>query len=88
MREIVHVQAGQCGNQIGAKVSFFVASSMELYVFVWAAHPTLHFCLLASAAASCAQRRVTFFFLLLFASLLTKWPSFASFFVVLGGDLG
>ena len=22
MREIVHVQAGQCGNQIGAKVSF------------------------------------------------------------------
>lgn len=21
MREIVHVQAGQCGNQIGAKVS-------------------------------------------------------------------
>eukprot|EP00934_Nitzschia_sp_Nitz4_P009427 Nitzschia sp. Nitz4//scaffold179_size51476//44946//45155//NITZ4_006932-RA/size51476-processed-gene-0.7-mRNA-1//1//CDS//3329539234//9417//frame0 len=29
MREIVHVQAGQCGNQIGAKfweVSFFLAS--------------------------------------------------------------
>ena len=24
MREIVHVQAGQCGNQIGAKVSAFV----------------------------------------------------------------
>lgn len=26
MREIVHIQAGQCGNQIGAKVSvlFFV----------------------------------------------------------------
>ena len=23
MREIVHIQAGQCGNQIGAKVSFF-----------------------------------------------------------------
>lgn len=23
MREIVHVQAGQCGNQIGAKVSRF-----------------------------------------------------------------
>ncbi len=22
MREIVHIQAGQCGNQIGAKVSF------------------------------------------------------------------
>lgn len=24
MREIVHIQAGQCGNQIGAKVSFFL----------------------------------------------------------------
>lgn len=26
MREIVHIQAGQCGNQIGAKVSrrFFI----------------------------------------------------------------
>lgn len=24
MREIVHIQAGQCGNQIGAKVSYFV----------------------------------------------------------------
>lgn len=23
MREIVHIQAGQCGNQIGAKVSNF-----------------------------------------------------------------
>ena len=23
MREIVHIQAGQCGNQIGAKVSFY-----------------------------------------------------------------
>lgn len=23
MREIVHIQAGQCGNQIGAKVSRF-----------------------------------------------------------------
>lgn len=22
MREIVHIQAGQCGNQIGAKVRF------------------------------------------------------------------
>ena len=25
MREIVHMQAGQCGNQIGAKVSGWVA---------------------------------------------------------------
>ena len=24
MREIVHMQAGQCGNQIGAKVSHFI----------------------------------------------------------------
>ena len=23
MREIVHIQAGQCGNQIGAKVNIF-----------------------------------------------------------------
>ena len=23
MREIVHLQAGQCGNQIGAKVRFY-----------------------------------------------------------------
>lgn len=23
MREIVHIQAGQCGNQIGAKVRIF-----------------------------------------------------------------
>ena len=24
MREIVHLQAGQCGNQIGAKVNFYL----------------------------------------------------------------
>jgi len=24
MREIVHLQAGQCGNQIGAKVSLYI----------------------------------------------------------------
>ena len=24
MREIVHIQAGQCGNQIGAKVSYIL----------------------------------------------------------------
>lgn len=24
MREIVHIQAGQCGNQIGAKVSRYI----------------------------------------------------------------
>ena len=26
MREIVHIQAGQCGNQIGAKVSAKIVS--------------------------------------------------------------
>ncbi len=25
MREIVHIQAGQCGNQIGAKVNTFIS---------------------------------------------------------------
>lgn len=30
MREIVHLQAGQCGNQIGAKVSFYY-TSVHLY---------------------------------------------------------
>lgn len=32
MREIVHIQAGQCGNQIGAKVSdtfFFLSRKIE-----------------------------------------------------------
>lgn len=30
MREIVHIQAGQCGNQIGAKVSLFI-----FFLFQW-----------------------------------------------------
>lgn len=30
MREIVHLQAGQCGNQIGAKVSF-ISSTVNKY---------------------------------------------------------
>ena len=29
MREIVHLQAGQCGNQIGAKVRGYQLSSMQ-----------------------------------------------------------
>lgn len=29
MREIVHIQAGQCGNQIGAKVSLII------FLFQW-----------------------------------------------------
>jgi hypothetical protein len=28
MREIVHIQAGQCGNQIGAKVSMKIRPRM------------------------------------------------------------
>ena len=31
MREIVHLQAGQCGNQIGSKVSIL---KVNLYEFV------------------------------------------------------
>jgi len=33
MREIVHLQAGQCGNQIGAKVCSLFLSSAALYLF-------------------------------------------------------
>lgn len=29
MREIVHIQAGQCGNQIGAKVGFNSFKEMQ-----------------------------------------------------------
>lgn len=29
MREIVHLQAGQCGNQIGAKVSYNFGLSVK-----------------------------------------------------------
>jgi len=32
MREIVHIQAGQCGNQIGAKVSFYLSIKNINYV--------------------------------------------------------
>lgn len=34
MREIVHIQAGQCGNQIGAKVciEFFNVALIELKI--------------------------------------------------------
>ena len=31
MREIVHLQAGQCGNQIGAK--FWEVNYIYLYIF-------------------------------------------------------
>lgn len=30
MREIVHIQAGQCGNQIGAKVRIYKLSNSDL----------------------------------------------------------
>ena len=29
MREIIHLQAGQCGNQIGSKVSFNTSNKCE-----------------------------------------------------------
>ena len=34
MREIVHIQAGQCGNQIGSKVcsSFYIQRSFHIAV--------------------------------------------------------
>lgn len=31
MREIVHIQAGQCGNQIGAKVSIILFCFIQLF---------------------------------------------------------
>jgi hypothetical protein len=31
MREIVHMQAGQCGNQIGAKVCFLVSILIQMF---------------------------------------------------------
>ena len=35
MREIVHLQAGQCGNQIGAKVSnTFVFKKKYIYIYI------------------------------------------------------
>lgn len=33
MREIVHLQAGQCGNQIGAKVSFYFNDFFMIFIF-------------------------------------------------------
>lgn len=30
MREIVHLQAGQCGNQIGAKVKFYTIPLIQI----------------------------------------------------------
>lgn len=32
MREIVHIQAGQCGNQIGAKVSFLFWINLSFFL--------------------------------------------------------
>lgn len=33
MREIVHIQAGQCGNQIGAKVSLIILHFSGIKLF-------------------------------------------------------
>lgn len=35
MREIVHIQAGQCGNQIGAKVNVLNFSFLAKIVLHW-----------------------------------------------------
>ena len=36
MREIVHIQAGQCGNQIGAKVGDYLNFTVLRYSwFLW-----------------------------------------------------
>ena len=35
MREIVHIQAGQCGNQIGAKFWEVIADEHGKYFSVW-----------------------------------------------------
>lgn len=35
MREIVHIQAGQCGNQIGSKVRFYNWKNCYLLNDVW-----------------------------------------------------
>ena len=32
MREILHLQAGQCGNQIGAKVGLFDEPLLQIFV--------------------------------------------------------
>jgi hypothetical protein len=32
MREIVHIQAGQCGNQIGTKFWELIASGVYIFV--------------------------------------------------------
>lgn len=44
MREIVHVQAGQCGNQIGAKVSdaYFGISFLFTYGDITKTYTILH----------------------------------------------
>lgn len=40
MREIVHIQAGQCGNQIGAKVSeIYWKSGMKVTHEKWTIWP-------------------------------------------------
>ena len=38
MREIVHVQAGQCGNQIGAKFWEIIRSDKEIRILTIATY--------------------------------------------------
>ena len=34
MREIVHLQAGQCGNQIGAKVTILIINILTIFALI------------------------------------------------------
>lgn len=56
MREIVHLQAGQCGNQIGAKVSniLFV---FEHYIESFCFRNTVFFALAAGALCPYASQK-------------------------------
>lgn len=54
MREIVHIQAGQCGNQIGAKVSF-----SKLIFFFCSIFCSLKFLRLFSSASENNEKKNT-----------------------------
>lgn len=46
MREIVHIQAGQCGNQIGAKVRILKTEMNKAYIWEWINNALNHLLLL------------------------------------------
>lgn len=51
MREILQVQAGQCGNQIGTKVS-------TISMFMWSSHTTIHDYFVAEEMRFCAESKL------------------------------